>query len=187
MLSTTENKFRFRLHSESHFCYYLHHHVPILQGPVRRGYGYSIGALRFELSVMVLVSSYYSCRMLSRSLRFSNHQRRTFVSSLFGFTFFATVLTVSASTMLPCPVRANKMRFADGVDEKQHTNRGRVTVVEKKPKRWIEETKSWLLLLSQSTPLFHSCESIEFGHIRTFIRIGDTAWGSGSNTVRYSW
>lgn len=88
-----------------------------------------------------------SYRMLSKSLRFSNHQRRTFVSSLFGFTFFATVLTVSASTMLPCPARASKIRFADGVEEK-HPNQSRIAVVEKKPKRWIEEIpKSWLLLL----------------------------------------
>ncbi|KIM91029.1 hypothetical protein PILCRDRAFT_161058 [Piloderma croceum F 1598] len=78
----------------------------------------------------------------SRILRFSNHQRRTFVSSLFGFTFFAAVLTVSASTMLPCPVRPHKRRFADGGEERDSTSHSQVTVVAKRPKRWIEETKS---------------------------------------------
>ncbi|KAF7965997.1 hypothetical protein HWV62_32710 [Athelia sp. TMB] len=76
-----------------------------------------------------------------KTLRFSNHQRRTFVSSLFGFTFFASVLTVSASPYLPCPVRPSKLRFAD--DEERAEGQGRrVTVIEKRPKRWIEERKS---------------------------------------------
>ena len=75
-----------------------------------------------------------------------NHrQRRTFISSLFGLTFLASVVTVSASAFLPCPV--NRGCHADGKGPGMHTGyanangkRG-VTVVEKKPRRWIEETR----------------------------------------------
>ncbi|PFH52883.1 hypothetical protein AMATHDRAFT_138962, partial [Amanita thiersii Skay4041] len=73
-------------------------------------------------------------RMLSKALRFT--QRRTFVSALFAITFFTSVVTVSASNLLPCPARPNKNRFADS-DEGQ-TLVGPVKVA-KKPRRWIEE------------------------------------------------
>ncbi|GBE79304.1 hypothetical protein BKA93DRAFT_808478 [Sparassis latifolia] len=47
------------------------------------------------------------------------------------------MVTVSASTVLPCP--AGKNRFADG-DVGEDVPRRRVAVVEKRPRRWIEET-----------------------------------------------
>ncbi|KAJ7179826.1 hypothetical protein C8R43DRAFT_1055705 [Mycena crocata] len=77
-----------------------------------------------------------------RALRFT--QQRQFVSSLFGFTFIAAVVTVSASNILPCPARITKGRYADsdGEGERMGTNEGlgpqRVTVA-KRPRRWIEE------------------------------------------------
>ncbi|KAF9535098.1 hypothetical protein CPB83DRAFT_781175 [Crepidotus variabilis] len=63
-------------------------------------------------------------------------QRRAFISSLFGITFFAACLTVSASNILPCPVRPDKLRFADG--EASSLDTATVKVV-KRPRRWIEE------------------------------------------------
>ncbi|KAH7918832.1 hypothetical protein BV22DRAFT_1075891 [Leucogyrophana mollusca] len=71
---------------------------------------------------------------ISRTLRFTHQQRRTVVSSLFVLTFFASVLTVSASNILPCPVRHNRHRYADS------ERRQGAAVVEKRPRRWIEET-----------------------------------------------
>lgn len=62
-------------------------------------------------------------------------QRRAFVTSLFGLTFFAACLTVSASNLLPCPVRPNKHRFADDHSPEDTTQ---IQLV-KRPKRWIEE------------------------------------------------
>ncbi|KAJ7904359.1 hypothetical protein B0H14DRAFT_2662440 [Mycena olivaceomarginata] len=50
-------------------------------------------------------------RTMYRALRFT--QKRQFVSSLFGFTFLAAVVTVSASSILPCPARPTKGRYAD--------------------------------------------------------------------------
>ncbi|KAJ7781417.1 hypothetical protein B0H16DRAFT_1298979 [Mycena metata] len=72
-----------------------------------------------------------------RALRFT--QRRQFVSSLFGFTFLAAVVTVSASSILPCPARVTKGRYADvevGIGEGAAP---RVTVAKRPPRRWIEE------------------------------------------------
>ncbi|KAF8914098.1 hypothetical protein CPB84DRAFT_1758399 [Gymnopilus junonius] len=65
-------------------------------------------------------------------------QRRSFVSSLFGLTFFAACLTVSASNILPCPVRPDRGRFSDSEDEGSTVKETRVKVV-KRPRRWIEE------------------------------------------------
>ncbi|KNZ73864.1 hypothetical protein J132_09505 [Termitomyces sp. J132] len=65
-------------------------------------------------------------------------QRRTFVSSLFGITFFGTMLTVSASNILPCPARSNKNRLMDGEREGELPVGSRVTIA-KRPRRWIEE------------------------------------------------
>ncbi|KAJ7179290.1 hypothetical protein C8R46DRAFT_887173, partial [Mycena filopes] len=74
-----------------------------------------------------------------RALRFT--QRRQFVSSLFGFTFLAAVVTVSASNILPCPAHVNKGRYADS--ELEGGLGGavapRVTVAKRPPRRWIEE------------------------------------------------
>ena len=65
-------------------------------------------------------------------------QRRSIISSLFGLTFIATCLTVSASNILPCPVRSERARFADSDNETPMTKGGQVKVV-KRPRRWIEE------------------------------------------------
>ncbi|KAL1761463.1 hypothetical protein FB107DRAFT_254851 [Schizophyllum commune] len=49
---------------------------------------------------------------LARAIRFT--QRRSFISSLFGATFFGTIITVAASSILPCPVGADgQRRYAD--------------------------------------------------------------------------
>ncbi|KAI0334758.1 hypothetical protein GY45DRAFT_1317786 [Cubamyces sp. BRFM 1775] len=73
--------------------------------------------------------------------RLYTRQRRNFLSSLFGLTFLASVLTVSASAILPCP--ADRGRYLDGGDAQGAALNGKrgVAVVEKKPRRWIEETK----------------------------------------------
>ncbi|KAF9263572.1 hypothetical protein L218DRAFT_322718 [Marasmius fiardii PR-910] len=73
-------------------------------------------------------------------------QGRPFVSSLFGITFVASVLTVSASNILPCPARPQKNRLADTNTESQESSHrfmgGEVVVVpnnQKRTRRWIEE------------------------------------------------
>ncbi|KAM6495728.1 hypothetical protein JOM56_008434 [Amanita muscaria] len=71
--------------------------------------------------------------MLSNSLKSS---KRTLVSTLFGITFFASMLTVSASNLLPCPARTDKSRFADSDMEQSGRNPVKVA---KRPRRWIEE------------------------------------------------
>ncbi len=82
---------------------------------------------------------------VSRILQQNHRQRRKFISSLFGLTFLASVLTVSASAILPCPV--NRSRYADGdapayaAATNLDANGRRAVVVEKKPRRWIEETR----------------------------------------------
>ncbi|KZT26987.1 hypothetical protein NEOLEDRAFT_1089778 [Neolentinus lepideus HHB14362 ss-1] len=75
----------------------------------------------------------------ARSLRLNPLQRRKFISSLFALTFFATIFTVSASSMLPCPARSDRNRYADG-ESTEYDGKQRV-VVEKRPRRWIEEAK----------------------------------------------
>jgi len=73
-----------------------------------------------------------------RALRFT--QQRQFVSSLFGITFLAAVITVSASSILPCPARPNKGRFADSeVEGAISEGEVRRVTVAKRPRRWIEE------------------------------------------------
>ncbi|KAJ6539181.1 hypothetical protein B0H19DRAFT_346495 [Mycena capillaripes] len=73
-----------------------------------------------------------------RALRFT--QQRQFVSSLFGITFLAAVITVSASSILPCPARPNKGRFADSeVEGVISEGEVRRVTVAKRPRRWIEE------------------------------------------------
>ena len=92
------------------------------------------------------MSSTSTASVLTRTLRMSHRQRRTFISSLFGFTFLAAVATVSAPALLPCPV--NRSRYADAsADPLDTEDVGRIRrraaplVVEKKPRRWIEETR----------------------------------------------
>lgn len=47
----------------------------------------------------------------SRALYLGPRQRRKFISSLFGLTALASVVTVSASAILPCP--ADRGRYLD--------------------------------------------------------------------------
>ncbi|KAK7695685.1 hypothetical protein QCA50_000321 [Cerrena zonata] len=75
----------------------------------------------------------------SRALRFTPRQRRAFVSYLFGATAFASILTVSASDVLPCPAHVTRARFADSEEDGRVMKERRQTVVEKRPRRWIEE------------------------------------------------
>ncbi|OCH88299.1 hypothetical protein OBBRIDRAFT_795348 [Obba rivulosa] len=77
----------------------------------------------------------------ARTLNFTHRQRRTFVSSLFALTFIACVVTVSASAVLPCPARTSRDRYADDGSEEVGQSKRRVTVIEKRPRRWIEETQ----------------------------------------------
>jgi len=64
-------------------------------------------------------------------------QRRSFVTTLFGMTFVAACLTVSASNLLPCPVRPERGRFADG--EVHGTGAIEVVPAKRTSRRWIEE------------------------------------------------
>ena len=64
-------------------------------------------------------------------------RRRAFVTGLFGLTFCAAVGTVCASTVLPCPARRDRARWAEGAGGGA-AGRGGVEVV-KRPRRWIEE------------------------------------------------
>ncbi|KIY49533.1 hypothetical protein FISHEDRAFT_7885, partial [Fistulina hepatica ATCC 64428] len=70
-------------------------------------------------------------------LRFTTRRRRAFVSTLFSVTFCAAVLTVSASNILPCPVRPERALHADDEDENFPSN-SRVTIT-RRPSRWIQE------------------------------------------------
>ncbi|KAJ3864897.1 MAG: hypothetical protein NXY57DRAFT_989642 [Lentinula lateritia] len=72
----------------------------------------------------------------NRALRFA--QGRTFITSLFSITFFATVLTVSASNVLPCPARPERRRFADP-DKNSLIKGGEIVVISRKHRKWIEE------------------------------------------------
>ncbi|KAG2158841.1 uncharacterized protein EDB93DRAFT_1116615 [Suillus bovinus] len=82
---------------------------------------------------------------ISKSFRLTYQQRRTLVSTLFGLTFFASVLTVSASNVLPCPVRPDRSRYGDTEGKAGGTRPA--PVVEKMPRRWIQERPS-----SEDTP-----------------------------------
>ncbi|OAX42902.1 hypothetical protein K503DRAFT_732676 [Rhizopogon vinicolor AM-OR11-026] len=77
---------------------------------------------------------------IPKSFRLTYQQRRTFVSTLFGLTFFASVLTVSASNVLPCPVRSDRSRYAD--TEGKAGGKSPAPVIERRPRRWIQERSS---------------------------------------------
>lgn len=62
-------------------------------------------------------------------------RNKTLTSTLFAITFAASVLTVAASNVLPCPVRPDRLRFAEGSSAAD----GRPVIVQKRPSRWIEE------------------------------------------------
>ncbi|PCH41424.1 hypothetical protein WOLCODRAFT_71284 [Wolfiporia cocos MD-104 SS10] len=76
---------------------------------------------------------------IPRALHLSPRRRRTVVSTLFGLTALASIITVSASNVLPCPAH-DRGRFADGMKKDGMNGRHAVTVVESRPRRWIEET-----------------------------------------------
>ena len=67
------------------------------------------------------------------AFRLTSHCARSLTPSLFGVTFLACLLTVSASHVLPCPAHPQRGRFAEG-DEGVESQRQRVIVTEKKPK-----------------------------------------------------
>lgn len=74
---------------------------------------------------------------LARAIRFT--QRRSFISSLFGATFFGTIITVAGSSILPCPVGADgRKRYADG-DAADAFPAGRAVITKRPARRWIEE------------------------------------------------
>ena len=71
---------------------------------------------------------------LARAIRFT--QRRSFISSLFGATFFGTIVTVAASSILPCPVGADgQRRYADA----DTFPSGRAVIHKRPTRKWIEE------------------------------------------------
>ncbi|KAI0291503.1 hypothetical protein B0F90DRAFT_1942057 [Multifurca ochricompacta] len=79
----------------------------------------------------------------TRAFHLTSRRARSLTSSLFGVTFFACILTVSASDMLPCPAHPERGRFADadGDNEAQHPHipSRHAQVIERKHRRWIEE------------------------------------------------
>lgn len=77
---------------------------------------------------------------LARALNLTHRQRRTFLSTLFTLTAVVSVLTVAGSDVLPCPARSSTKRFAEEGEEQERVPRGRA-VVEKRPRRWIEEAR----------------------------------------------
>jgi cytochrome c oxidase assembly factor 2 len=90
------------------------------------------------------ISRFCSMSATRPLLYFNNPQRRKLVSSLFALTFLASIVTVAASSGLPCPARQDRARYADADDDsdkKEGSTRRGITVVEKKPRRWIEEIK----------------------------------------------
>lgn len=76
---------------------------------------------------------------MPRALRLNPRQRRTFLSALFSFTAAVSVATVAGSDVLPCPARSSTLRYADGAEEEGDRTL-RKPVVEKRPRRWIEES-----------------------------------------------
>ena len=104
----------------------FHHHVPRVTSPsgvagvpgwtwILAGWGAFAAELK-ERNADEHVWNRRSRMSIYKVLRLT--QRRSFVSSLFAVTFFATVLTVSASEILPCPARPIKgTRFADSQEQ----------------------------------------------------------------------
>jgi len=72
--------------------------------------------------------------------RLTTYQRRSFVSSLFALTFAGAVVTVAASTILPCPARTRRLRLAKGGEAEGSIFDGyNNVVVLQRPQRWIQE------------------------------------------------
>ena len=79
---------------------------------------------------------------MSRAIQVTSRQRRAVLSYLFGLTAFASVVTVAASDILPCPARSSTSRFAEGDETSEMRRGGGRTIVEKRPRRqWIEEKR----------------------------------------------
>ncbi|KZT37620.1 hypothetical protein SISSUDRAFT_1022556 [Sistotremastrum suecicum HHB10207 ss-3] len=74
--------------------------------------------------------------------RINNAQRRSIVTTLFALTFVGSMLTVSAS--LPCPASSSRNRMADdgrGGDGDSGVTTSTKVVVDRRPRRWIEEKR----------------------------------------------
>ncbi|KAI0092778.1 hypothetical protein BDY19DRAFT_883457 [Irpex rosettiformis] len=81
---------------------------------------------------------------VSRALQLTTRNRRKALTYIFCATAFASVLTVAGSEVLPCPARpGGKSRHADDSEVIGDIARGTTgsTVVEKRPRRWIEESR----------------------------------------------
>jgi cytochrome c oxidase assembly factor 2 len=68
--------------------------------------------------------------------------QRKFRATLFSLTFVAATVTVSASNILPCPVRPEKERWLDASGQysnAENMSQMKVAVVPQKKRRWIEE------------------------------------------------
>jgi len=77
----------------------------------------------------------------ARLIHWNTPNRRKAISSLFVLTFFASVVTVSTSNGLPCPARHNRRAYLDSEDDGTGRKNANVHVVEKKQRRWIQETR----------------------------------------------
>ncbi|EJD01042.1 uncharacterized protein FOMMEDRAFT_110545 [Fomitiporia mediterranea MF3/22] len=82
-------------------------------------------------------------------VRLTTGQRRSFISSLFTATFFASIITVAASQILPCPAQKRRAEFYAGGDGSSSSSSSSTSDAwtnvptrrtgERKPRRWIEE------------------------------------------------
>ena len=78
---------------------------------------------------------------VARLIHWSTPKRRKAVTYLFALTFFASVVTVSASNGLPCPARHDRRAYLDSEDNGTGSKNASVHIVEKKQRRWIQETR----------------------------------------------
>ena len=78
---------------------------------------------------------------VARLIHWNTPKRRKAISSLFAVTFFASIITVSTSNGLPCPARRDRRAYLDSEDDGTGTKNASVHVVEKKQRRWIQETR----------------------------------------------
>jgi cytochrome c oxidase assembly factor 2 len=87
-----------------------------------------------------LIAHILSVLLQMSQFRLTTQSRRTIVSVLFGLTFMASVATVSASNVLPCPARPNRHGYADSLEKDEKFDpQTRVTVAPRPRRRWIEE------------------------------------------------
>ena len=80
--------------------------------------------------------------------RFTPSARRSAISSLFALTFISSILTVSASSILPCPARPAGRDYLNEAEEGRGVKSARresqrseedVIVLSRKSHHWIEE------------------------------------------------